>query len=57
MMKTIDEYVRNYIARFAKDINNEFFKDCAFVLKKPILRDNNVGTKDVVINVVPTMNV
>ena len=37
--------------------NNEFFKDCAFVLKKPILRDNNVGTKDVVINVVPTMNV
>ena len=56
-MKTIDEYVRNYIARFAKDINNEFFKDCAFVLKKPILRDNNVGTKDVVINVVPTMNV
>ena len=37
--------------------NNEFFKDCAFVLKKPILRDSNVGTKDVVINVVPTMNV
>jgi hypothetical protein len=26
-LKSIDEYIKNYIARFSKDINNEFFKN------------------------------
>jgi len=27
MLKSVDEYIKNYITRFAKDINNEFFKN------------------------------
>ena len=36
MLKSVDEYIKNYITRFAKDINNEFFKN-----KTDSLEQNN----------------